>query len=146
VSQTVLINVYYAEFESVLKYGIIFWGGVQNDFKDIFKLQKKCIRVIKGVKNRVSCRNLLREFKMLTGISLHIFEIICFMKKNMIYTTQFSDIHGSNTIHKRDLYVQFCNTECSKRGVINMGTKILNGLPVELKNEMNPNVFKKKLI
>jgi hypothetical protein len=26
-----------------------------------------------------------------------------------------------------------------------MGTKILNGLPVELKNEMNPNVFKKKL-
>jgi hypothetical protein len=40
VSQTVLINVYYAKFESVLKYGIIFWGGVQKDCKDIFKLQK----------------------------------------------------------------------------------------------------------
>jgi hypothetical protein len=26
-----------------------------------------------------------------------------------------------------------------------MGTKILNGLPVGLKIEMNPNVFKKKL-
>jgi hypothetical protein len=26
-----------------------------------------------------------------------------------------------------------------------MGTKILNGLPVELKNETNPNVFKEKL-
>jgi hypothetical protein len=26
-----------------------------------------------------------------------------------------------------------------------VGTKILNGLPVELKNEMNPNVSKKKL-
>jgi hypothetical protein len=67
------------------------------------------------------------------------------MKKNKISTTQYSDIHGYNTIHKRDLYVQFCNTEHSKRGVINMGTKILNGLPVELKNETNPNVFKKKL-
>jgi hypothetical protein len=34
-SQTILINVYYAKFESVLKYGIIFWGGVHKDFKDI---------------------------------------------------------------------------------------------------------------
>jgi hypothetical protein len=93
VSQTVLINVYYAKFESVLKCGIIFWDGVQKDFKDIFKLQKKCVRVIKGVKHRVSCRKLFCEFKMLTGISLYIFEIICFMKKNKIYTTQYSDIH-----------------------------------------------------
>jgi hypothetical protein len=67
------------------------------------------------------------------------------MKKNEIYTTQYSDIHGYNTIHKRDLHVQFCNTERSKRGVISKETKILNGLPVELKNETNPNVFKKKL-
>jgi hypothetical protein len=56
------------------------------------------------------------------------------MKISKIYTTQYSDIHGYNTIYKRDLYVQFCNTERSKRGVIHMGTKILNGLPVELKN------------
>jgi hypothetical protein len=35
VSQTVLINVYYAKFESVLKYGIVFWGGVQKDFKNL---------------------------------------------------------------------------------------------------------------
>jgi hypothetical protein len=49
VSQTVLINVYYVKFESVLKYGI-FWGGVQKDFKTLFKLQKKCVRAIKGEK------------------------------------------------------------------------------------------------
>jgi hypothetical protein len=35
--------------------------------------------------------------------------------------------------------------EHSKRGVINMGTKIFNGLPIELKNEMNLNVFKRNL-
>jgi hypothetical protein len=81
VNQTVLINVYYVKFESVLKYGIIFWGGVQKDFKDIFKVRKKCIRVIKGVKNRVSCRNLFCEFKILTGISLYIFEIMFYEEK-----------------------------------------------------------------
>jgi hypothetical protein len=65
-------------------------------------------------------------------------------KKNKIYATQYSDVHDYNTIHKRDLYVQICNTERSKRGVINMETKIFNGLPIELKNEMNLNVFKRK--
>jgi hypothetical protein len=87
---------------------------------------------------------MFRELKILTGISLYIFEIICFMKKNKIYTTQYSDVHGYNKIHKRDLYVQFCNTERSKREVINMGTRILNGLPIKLKNEPNCNVFKRK--
>jgi hypothetical protein len=72
--------------KSVLKYGIIFWGGDHKDFKDIFKLQKKCIRAIKGGKNRVSCRNLFRELKTLMGISLYIFEIICFMKKKIRFT------------------------------------------------------------
>jgi hypothetical protein len=33
VSQTVLINVYHAKFESMVKYGYIFWGGVQKDFQ-----------------------------------------------------------------------------------------------------------------
>jgi hypothetical protein len=41
VSQTVLINVYYAKFESVLKYDIIFWGEVQKDFKTLFNCRKK---------------------------------------------------------------------------------------------------------
>jgi hypothetical protein len=66
-------------------------------------------------------------------------------KKNKIYTTQYSDVHDYNTIHKRDLYTQFCNAEHSKRGVINKGTKIFNGLPIELKNDMNLNAFKRKL-
>ncbi|PNF17023.1 hypothetical protein B7P43_G02754 [Cryptotermes secundus] len=145
VSQSVLRNVYLAKFESVLKYGIIFWGGVKKDSETLFKLQKKCLRVVKGVRNRVSCRNLFREFKILTVTSLYIFEILCFIIKNRIYTTQYSDVHGYNTIHKHNLYVQFCNTERCKRGVIGMGTKIFNGLPTELKSVNNFNVFKKKL-
>jgi hypothetical protein len=67
------------------------------------------------------------------------------MEKNKIYTTQYSDVHDYNTIHKQNLYIQFCNTEHSTRGVINLGTKIFNGLPIELKNEMNLKVFKRKL-
>jgi hypothetical protein len=104
---------------------VIFLGGwLQKDSETLFKLQKKCVRVVKGVKNGVSCINLFCELKILTVTSLYIFEILCFIIKNKIYTTQYSDVHDYDTIHKHNLYVQFCNTEHSKRGVISMGTKI----------------------
>jgi hypothetical protein len=67
---------------------------------------------------RVSCRSLFRELNFSTVTYLYIFEILCFIIKNKIYTTQYSEVYGYNTIHKHNLYVKFCKTECSKRGVI----------------------------
>jgi hypothetical protein len=70
---------------------------------------------------------------ILSVTSLFIFEILCFIIKNKIYTTQHSDVHDYNTTHKHNLYVKFFNTEHSKRGMISMGIKIFNDLPTELK-------------
>jgi hypothetical protein len=128
----------------VLKYGIIFWGGIQKDFKTIFKQQKKCVRVIKGEKNRVSCRNLFCELKILTGTSLYIFEIICFMKKKIrfVLPSTLMSMIIIPLINKIDI-CNFVILSIVKEGVFNMGTKIFNGLPIELKNEMNLNVFKR---
>jgi hypothetical protein len=41
VSLPILRNVYFTEFESILKYGIIFWGGGPKDADTVFKIQKK---------------------------------------------------------------------------------------------------------
>jgi hypothetical protein len=41
------------------------------------KYRKKGLRLIKGVKNRMSCRSLFGDFKILTVTSLYIFEILC---------------------------------------------------------------------
>jgi hypothetical protein len=51
----------------------------------------------------------------------------------IVYTTQYSDIHKHNTKEKQDLYVQLCNTARCLKNVINMGIKINNNLPFELK-------------
>jgi hypothetical protein len=61
-----------------IKYGILFWEGGLKDTDIVFKVQKKCLRVIKGVNNRVSCRRMLGEFKILTVTSLYTFEILRF--------------------------------------------------------------------
>jgi hypothetical protein len=80
----------------------------------IFKIQKKCLRLIKRVNNWVSCRGLFSDFRILTVTSLYIFETLCFLKKNKIYTTLYSDVHNYNTVHKYNLYVQPCSTSRCK--------------------------------
>jgi hypothetical protein len=40
-------NIYFSNFESCLRYDIILWGG-DKESKNIFKLQKKVLRVISG--------------------------------------------------------------------------------------------------
>jgi hypothetical protein len=78
--------VYLAKFVSVLNYGIIFWG-VQKNSETPFKLQKKCVRVVKELKVEFPVEICFVNYRFLTGISLYIFEILCFIFKNKIYTT-----------------------------------------------------------
>jgi hypothetical protein len=42
VSLSILRNIYLTKFESILKYGIIFWGGGHKDTDTVFKIQKRC--------------------------------------------------------------------------------------------------------
>jgi len=55
VSQDILNMMYNSYFLFIMKYGIILWGNSTNN-KNIFRLQKKVIRIIMGVRTRVSCR------------------------------------------------------------------------------------------
>jgi hypothetical protein len=59
--------------------------------------------------------------------------------------TQYSYIHKYKTKEKQDLYVQLCSTALCKISVINIGIKIHNNLPSELKRIENFKVFKNKL-
>ena len=50
-SQEMLIIIYYVYFQSLMTYGIIFWGNSPYSIH-IFRLQKKIIRTITNSKNR----------------------------------------------------------------------------------------------
>jgi hypothetical protein len=45
--------VYFAYFHSIISYGVIVWGN-SADSKIVFNIQKKIIRIMTGVKRRVS--------------------------------------------------------------------------------------------
>ena len=56
--------VYFAYFHSVLQYAIIFWGN-STHVHQVFKLQKRAVRVRSGIGPRSSCRNLFRKLDIL---------------------------------------------------------------------------------
>jgi hypothetical protein len=58
---------------SVYPYGIIFWGNSPNII-NVFRIQKRIIRVIMNVKTRDSCRDLFKNLKILPMYSQYILD------------------------------------------------------------------------
>ena len=110
----------------------------------VAKVQKRVVRILAGVSSRTSCRNLFKEFKILTIASLYILEVTCFIRKYCKSLEQNTQAHQHNTRRKVDIHVKMKNTETYKKSVINMGTKIYNKLPGILK-EIDDMVYRKKL-
>ena len=58
ISKTVLKKIYVAQFEYLVKYGILLGGGTSSCSKAIFKTQKHAIRIIQRLSERKSYRSL----------------------------------------------------------------------------------------
>jgi hypothetical protein len=64
VSHKSLKMIYFAYFNAVVLYGIIFWGNSPHSIS-IFKLQKRAIRLITNSRSRDSCRELFKNLDIL---------------------------------------------------------------------------------
>jgi hypothetical protein len=124
---------YFANFHSHLRYGILFWGGDLQS-TEVFKLQKKVVRLICNVKRMTSCRKLFRNLNILPVPCVNIMENVCYIKLNNKGLKQNLAIHDYNTQHRLDFQTQFCRTDILKKSVNNLGTKLYNKLPNYLKN------------
>jgi hypothetical protein len=73
VNTNVLIMIYHSFFHAVMNYGIMFWGNSSHSIQ-VFKMQKKAIRIIMGCGNRESCRNLFKKQNIFsTDVTIHTF-------------------------------------------------------------------------
>jgi hypothetical protein len=127
-----------------LKYGIIFCGG-SSESLSIFKLQKRVIRVISGASSNSSCRQIVKDYSILTVASLYILEVICFIKKCKESLEHNIHVHTHNTRRKLDLHVQYCNTALFRKSVVNMRIKLYSKIPDLIKMRDNFGSFKRNL-
>ena len=72
---------YFLYAHSIVSYGLIFWGN-STDSDNIFKIQKRIIRIIMNSNKNASCRELFKNLNILPLQSQYIYSILLFITKN----------------------------------------------------------------
>jgi hypothetical protein len=73
--------IYFAYIHSIMTYGIIFWGNSPYSVKH-FRIQKKVVRIMMGLKKRDSCRASFKEMKILPLCSQYIYSLMQYVINN----------------------------------------------------------------
>jgi len=132
-SQDTLRTIYFSYFHSILLYGIIFWGNSAYS-SNIFKIQKRIIRIIMNARNRDSCLQLFKNLKILQLKSQYIFSLLLFVAKNRDLYELNSEIHNINTRFSSDSHTPTANLTTFRKGPFYFGIKDFNHLPTSIKN------------
>jgi len=115
-SLEVLRSTYFSYAHSIISYGIIFWGNSSYS-DDIFKIQKRIIRIIMNSRRNASCRQLFTDLNILPFQSLYIYSILLFVTKNKDKFLSNSQVHKINTRQSFNLYVPTANLTVYQKGV-----------------------------
>jgi hypothetical protein len=137
-------TLYYAYFQSLIVYGLIFWGNSGNA-KMIFKLQKKAIRIMMQIPKNTSVKQYFKALRILPLPCLYIYEVLVHTKSNMVNLTTSSEVHLHNTRRKDDLFIVPFNTSLCRNNFINTGYRMFNHLPQYIKEIPDLHKFKKTL-
>jgi hypothetical protein len=130
-SLDVLRSTYFLYVHSIISYRIIFWGNPSHR-EEIFKIQKRIIRIITNSSKNASCRQLFKELNILPIQSQYILSILLFFTKNKDQFLYNSQVHKINTTS--DLYIPTANLAIYQKGVYYSGMKIYNHLPKAIKD------------
>ena len=127
-SLDVLRSTCFAYVHSIISYEIIFWGNSSLS-EEIFKVQKRIIRIIMNLSKNASCRQPFRELNILPVPFQYVLSVLLFITKNKDQFMTNSQIHRITTRQTSDLYVPTANLTIYQKGVYYQGIKIFNHLP-----------------
>ena len=133
---------YYANFESLLRYGIIFWGN-SSDAEIIFRIQKRGLRILYKMNFRESCRGVFKREGILTMYGLYLHECLLYLNKNK---DKFLSNNSNVTYNTRTLDIYYPNhrLSMSEKNPSYMCIKIFNKLPHNIKCITSFKQFKTK--
>jgi len=132
-SQDKIRTIYFSYFHSILLYRIIFSGNSAYSF-NIFKTQKRIIRIIMNARNTDSCHHLFKNLKNLPLMSQYIFSLLLFVAKNRDLYESNSEIHNFNTRFSSDLHTPNCKLNDYPKRTLYFGIKVFSHLPTSIKN------------
>ena len=141
----VLRTVYFSNFHSIMSYGITFWG-TSHLSNNIFKTQKRIIRIITNKCKRDSCQQLYKQLQILTFPVQYIFSLLMFVIKYRDFFPSNSELYDRDNRYNHNLHFRTTNLTLVQRGVLYSGTEIYNHLPTHIKSlSKDPKQFKLEL-
>jgi len=120
-SLDVLRSTYISNAHSIISYGIIFWGNSSHS-EEIFKVQKRIIRIIMNFSKNASCWQPFKELNILPVPSKYILSVLLFLTKNKDQFMTNSQMHKI-TIWQTYLYIPAANLTIYQKGVYYQGIK-----------------------
>ena len=91
-----------------MTYGLIFWRNSHHS-NVIFRLQKRVIRIIVGMRGKDSCREHFENLKILPLQSQYTLSLLLFVIDNEYYFKVNSEIHNINIRNKSNLHLSISN-------------------------------------
>ena len=143
-SMPVLLTAYTAYFESLLRYGVAFWGDSSTSDK-VFKIQKHAIRIIFNLRKRDSCKNIFKEHNILTLPSLYIENLAVLTFQNIGQVQKTGSFHDMDTRHRDNINFPIHRTKALEKGPYYRGLKVFSKLPQSIKNQTSLKAFKHNL-
>jgi len=93
------------------------WGNSLHS-EEIFKVQKRIIRIIMNFSKNASCRQPFKELNVLPVPSQYILSVLLFLTKNEDQFMTNSQMHKITTRQTFDLYIPVANLTVYQKGVL----------------------------
>jgi hypothetical protein len=126
-----LKTVYFAHFQALLQYRIIFCGSTTS-LQKALTMQKRVIRVTLGLGQRTSCRQKFKELQILTVTNLCILKMMMFVIKTPDKYQTNDKIHTKNTRQRNQLCLQSLRLSSVQKGVYHSSIRTFNKPPAHI--------------
>lgn len=143
IDKKALITVYYAYVHSLINYAVTVWGNAA-DINRVLVCQKRSIRVINGLHKRMSAKLHFKQNKIMTVISLYIYNSLLEIHTDKNNLDRNKDTHNYNLRNNEKLRQPKTRlAKVQKQGIYNK-IMMYNKLPNSVTKLNMPN-FKRKL-
>lgn len=143
VPKSYIRTLYFTMIYPHLSYGIPLWGSTYNVHKkQLFIMQKRCIRIMAGANSRDHTDNLFNELHVLKLDDIYKIEVLKFVFKHMqdslptslenLFTLN-SKIYERDTRQRYDLHRRKCRTNLAIQHISCKGPQMWNALPSHIK-------------
>lgn len=149
------IKLYYALFESRLRYGINLWyNTTKQNINKITKLQKRALRIIYNEKYNASTEPLFKQSKIMNIHGLYEKDILTMMYKFYHYKTlpyldniftRNNDIHRHNTRHRHDPHIQSYKLQISLNSFLHKAPFMWSSIDMSIKSAPSLYSFNRRL-